>query len=92
MEIEIIMKYDVDVFITDKTPEDDFLRGPLSGGFCQAYTAAEKAANECEGGWADWEPYRCTFAFPSEEDRDNFCTIMAIRKEIQKYYLTYKKR
>lgn len=86
------MEHDVDVFITTDTPEDDFINGPLSGGFCKAYAAVEKAANECGGGWADWEPYRCTIAFDSEEQQDNFCKIMETRKEILDYWLTYKKR
>ena len=86
------MEHDVDVFITTDTPDEEFCLGPLSGGFCNAYTAVEKAANECEGGWGDWEPYRCTFAFPSKKQQDNFCKIMATRKEILDYWLTYKKR
>ncbi len=86
------MEYDVDVFITEDTPDDEFSFGPLSGGFCKAYALVEKAANECEGGWEDWEPMRCLYSFPSKEQRDNFCNIMETKKEIQDHYLTYEKR
>ena len=42
-----MMKYDVDVYVTEDTPEHDFCCGPLSGCFCEPYAIAHKFAKAC---------------------------------------------
>ncbi len=88
------MEHDVDVFITTDTPDDDdsMLNGPLSGGLCETFALCEKIAQECGGGWGDWEPYRCTFGFSNKEQQDEFFQQLEERKEIQDRFVTYKKR
>ena len=70
--------YDVDVFLTTESPDDteSIMSGPLDGGFCETYAILDKLANECDGGWVDWEPYRCTYNFPSKNKSDEFCGRM----------------
>ena len=87
------MQYDVDILITEDTPddEDSMLCGPLSGGFCETFAICEKIAKECGGGWADWEPYRCTYEFPDEEKADKFCR--RIKDEVaDTRFVNYEKR
>ena len=61
--------YDVDIEITEDTPDDDFGYGPLSGGFCEVFAVAELTANLYNGKWGDWEPYRCTYCFLDQKLR-----------------------
>lgn len=70
--------YDVDVYLTTESPDpnDRVFSGPFDGGFCETYSLLEKLANECGGGWEDWEPYRCTYSFSNKENSDEFCRLI----------------
>ena len=85
------MKYDVDVLVTEDTPEFDFYYWPLSGGFCEPYALAQKFAEACNGSWEDWEPYRCTYSFPNEEMQNKFCEILDV-KFVDHYKMICDKR
>lgn len=85
------MTYDVDILISEDTPDDEFGCGPLSGGFCEVFAKAEEVANLCKGGWADWEPYRCTYNFPDEENADKFCEVIE-KNMVDRYKIDFEKR
>ena len=85
------MVYDVDVLVTEDTPEFDFCSGPLSGGFIEPYEVAQRFAEVCNGSWADWEPYRCTYNFPDEESQGKFCEILDV-KFTDHYKMVYEKK
>jgi hypothetical protein len=68
------------VQVTTESPDklDAVLSGPLDGQFCETFGLLDKLANECGGGWEDWEPYRCTYTFPSKQKSNEFCKRMVI--------------
>lgn len=87
-----MIKYDVDILITEDTPDDDFGSGPLSGGFCEVFEKANQFANLCGGGrWEDWEPYRCTYSFSDKENQNKFCQVIE-ENMIDKYKIDFRKK
>jgi hypothetical protein len=66
--------YDVDIFLTKESPDEDVLSG-----LCETYRIFDKIAHECEGAWDDWEPNRCTFSFDTKEASNRF--VSRIRSE-----------
>jgi len=87
LEKEMICDVDVDVFLTEDSPDtkEDVLTGPLDtpgspirGPYikmCPTFRRLEQIAVECGGGWENWEPYRCTYHFNSEDQCDMFIDI-----------------